>query len=119
MGRRHLPLRPFFDGVSIVMRKIKVPVFLIGQFCLIAVAPAQVSEVAGLRPYQRPVGAPVVERFEQSDAWRAQALKGVGEPRTGLGFLSDQGPWYTPFNRPNLQGRYDIRQLHDNDKKKD
>jgi len=101
------------------MRKIKVPVFLIGQFCLIAVASAQVTEVAGLRPDQRPAGAPVVERFEQSEAWKAQALKGVGEPRTGVGFLNDQGAWYTPFNRPNMPGRYDIRQLHDNEKKKD
>lgn len=99
--------------------KMKMRVFLIGQLFLTAAAWAQAGEVAGLQPYQRPAGAPVVERFEQSDAWKARALKGIGEPRTGVGFLKDQGAWYTPFNRPNLPGRYDIRQLHDNDNKKD
>ncbi len=68
--------------------------------------------VAGLKPAQRPVGAPIVVRFEQSGAWRAGALRGIAEPQTGLGFLNDQGAWYTPFNQPNLAGRYDIRGLH-------
>ena len=63
-------------------------------------------------PAQRPVGAPIVARFEQSAAWRAAALRGMQEPQTGLGFLKDQGAWYTPFNQPNLAGRYDIRGLH-------
>ena len=68
--------------------------------------------VAGLKPAQRPVGAPTVVRFDQSAAWRAAALRGIEEPQTGLGFLKDQGAWYTPFNQPNLAGRYDIRGLH-------
>lgn len=103
----------------IVTCKIKMRVLLIGQLFLTAAASAQTDGVAGLQPYQRPAGAPVVERFEQSEAWKARALKGIGEPRTGVDFLKDQGAWYTPFNRPNLRGRYDIRQLHDNDNKKD
>jgi hypothetical protein len=36
----------------------------------------------------------------------------IREPQTGLGFMKDQGAWYTPFNQPNLAGRYDIRGLH-------
>lgn len=75
--------------------------------------------VAGLRPFERPAGAPVVNAFEASDAWRAKALKGVGEPQTGVGFLKDQGAWYTPFNRPNMPSPYDIRGLYDSYNKKD
>ena len=99
--------------------KLKKPFFIFGQFFLLTVAVAQTVEVAGLQPYQRPAGAPVIERFDQSDAWKAQALKGLGEPHTGVEFLKDQGGWYTPFNRPNLPGRYDIRRMHDNNKQKD
>lgn len=95
------------------------PFFVLGQCFLLSIAVAQTGEVAGLQPYQRPQGAPVIERYDQSDAWKAQALKGIGEPHTGVGFLKDQGAWYTPFNRPNLTGRYDIRHLHDNNKQKD
>lgn len=94
----------------------KLPIFVLGQFFLLTVAFAQTAEVAGLRPYQRPAGAPVIERFEATDAWKAKATKGIGEPQTGIGFLKDQGAWYTPFDRPNLPGRYDIRRLHDNNK---
>lgn len=91
-------------------------------FALILSCTAAVADegfVAGLAPYQRPAGAPVIDQFEQSDAWKAKALKGIGEPQTGVGFLKDQGAWYTPFNRPNLPGRYDIRGMHRNDNKKD
>jgi len=70
-----------------------------------------------LRPDQRPAGAPVIERFEPDAAW--QALKGIAEPQTGVGFLKDQGAWYTPFNRPNMPGRYDIRHLHEQNKPKE
>ena len=92
---------------------------VLGQFLLFTAAVAQTAEVAGLRPDQRPAGAPVIERFEQDAAWQAQALKGIAEPQTGVGFLKDQGAWYTPFNRPNMPGRYDIRHLHEQNKPKD
>lgn len=75
--------------------------------------------MAGLRSDQRPVGAPVIERFEQSDAWRAKALTGIGEPQTGVGFSRIRGAQSTPFNRPNLPGRYDIRRMHEQNKPKD
>jgi hypothetical protein len=75
--------------------------------------------IAGLAPAARPAGAPVVVAFEQTPAWKAQALRGIGEPRTGLGFLADQGAWYTPFNRPNSPAPYDIRGLHADGGRKD
>ena len=100
-----------------ILEKLLPLVF--GQFLLFTAAVAQTAEVAGLRPDKRPAGAPVIERFEQDAAWRAQALWGIAEPQTGVGFLKDQGAWYTPFNRPNMPGRYDIRHLHDQNKAKD
>ena len=72
----------------------KLQYLAFGQFLLFTAAVAQSVDVAGLRPNQRPVGAPVIERFEQSDAWRAKALTGIGAPQTGVGFLKDQGAWY-------------------------
>jgi hypothetical protein len=75
--------------------------------------------IAGLEPATRPAGAPVITKFEQTPAWQAQALKGIAEPRVGLGFLKDQGAWYTPFSRPNQTGLYDIRGMYSDAAKKD
>ena len=69
--------------------------------------------VAGLTPGARPKGAPTVTVFERPPEWRAKALKGVSEPYpAGLGFLDNQGAWYTPFNRAGMPGPYDLRGLH-------
>ena len=75
--------------------------------------------VAGLDPAVRPAGAPVVASFEQTPAWKAQALKGIDPPHVGLRFLDDQGAWYTPFNHPNQKGPYDIRGLYPDAVRKD
>ena len=93
---------------------MRLTLFLLLLACTTLPLPvvAEPPLVAGLKPAQRPVGAPIVARFDQSAAWRAAALRGIEEPQTGLGFLKDQGAWYTPFNQPNLAGRYDIRGLH-------
>lgn len=93
---------------------MRLTLFLLLLACTTLPLPvvAEPPLVAGLKPAQRPVGAPTVVRFDQSAAWRAAALRGIEEPQTGLGFLKDQGAWYTPFNQPNLAGRYDIRGLH-------
>lgn len=119
MGRSVLPLRPFFAESRIVKLYSQLPYLVFCLFSLSTAAVAQTVEVAGLRPGQRPAGAPVIERFDQGERWKAQALKGIGEPQTGVGFLKDQGAWYTPFDRPNLTGRYDIRHMHDHNKQKD
>ncbi|MCU7905975.1 MAG: hypothetical protein KZQ76_08965 [Candidatus Thiodiazotropha sp. (ex Epidulcina cf. delphinae)] len=69
--------------------------------------------VAGTEPSQRPVGAPVIERVRHDRAWYEQALTGIQKPYPlSLFFLDNQGDWYTPFNRPGMRGRYDIRGWH-------
>ena len=73
--------------------------------------------IAGLDPAVRPAGAPVITEFAQSPAWKIQALKGIAEPQVGVGFLKDQGAWYTPFDRPNTTGPYDIRGMYSAAKK--
>jgi hypothetical protein len=75
--------------------------------------------IAGLTTDIRPFGAPVIVSFEQSANWKAQALQGINPPQTGVGFLKDQGAWYTPFIQPNSTGRYDIRGLHADAARKD
>ena len=68
--------------------------------------------IAGLQPDRRPVGAPVIENSQPMANGDSRALTGLVEPRGNLAFLADQGHWYTPFTRPNLKGRYDLRGLH-------
>jgi hypothetical protein len=69
--------------------------------------------VAGVRPWERPAGAPVITSFARSPAWFKRALTGISEPfPPSLRFLENQGAWYTPFNRPGMPGRYDIRGWH-------
>ena len=76
-----------------------------------AVESSGASFVAGLAPYQRPAGAPVIRDLNHDAAWRARALTGIGAPvPASLRFLDDQGAWYTPFNHPGAPGYYDLRQ---------
>ena len=66
--------------------------------------------VAGLTPYERPNDAPVIKQVLKDDVWYQKALTGISKPYpNSLGFLEDQGNWYTPFNHPGMPGRYDIR----------
>lgn len=74
---------------------------------------ADAYPIAGVHPDQRPVGAPVVRSVQKDAAWYRRALTGISQPFPhSLGFLEDQGNWYTPFNRPGMNGRYDIRGWH-------
>jgi hypothetical protein len=69
--------------------------------------------VAGINPSQRPHGAPVIEWVRHDKGWFVQALTGVQKPYPkSLYFLDNQGYWYTPFNRPGMLGKYDIRGWH-------
>jgi hypothetical protein len=79
-----------------------------------AVGVAEASfPVAGLAPYARPAGAPVLTQDARSPEWMRHALFGVSEPfPTSLLFLMYQGHWYTPFTRPGMPGIYDIRGWH-------
>lgn len=69
--------------------------------------------IAGLNPDRRPANAPVISDVFKDQAWYTKALVGVTQPYPpSLRFLDDQGNWYTPFNRPGMTGRYDIRGWH-------
>jgi len=70
--------------------------------------------VAGVRPDQRPANAPVIDRVVKDQTWYDRALHGVERPVPGNieQILKDQGNWYTPFSRPGMTGRYDIRRWH-------
>lgn len=62
---------------------------------------------------QRPATAPVLTAYVKDGNWYRTALTGIEPPYpASLGFLEDQGAWYTPFNHPGLTGPYDIRHWH-------
>lgn len=76
-------------------------------------AASAATVVGGITPSVRPAGAPVVTTYPKGDAWFAWARRGVSQPYpASLGFLADEGGWYTPFTRRGMPGRYDIRGLH-------
>ncbi len=79
-----------------------------------ASAPASADNlIAGETPWERPIGAPQITEVNHPGAWYTAALHGVSRPYPqSLRFLEDQGNWYTPFNRPGMGGRYDIRGWH-------
>ena len=69
--------------------------------------------IAGTQPSERPAGAPQITTVDHPGTWYTQALQGVSKPYPwSLRFLEDQGNWHTPFNRPGMTGRYDIRGWH-------
>ncbi len=69
--------------------------------------------IAGLTPWQRPAGAPVINSVDRDSAWFRRALTGISRPYpASLRFLDNQGNWYTPFNRPGMTAPYDIRGWH-------
>jgi hypothetical protein len=74
---------------------------------------AEAASIAGLAPYERPAGAPVIKNVTRTPEWRAKVTQGVAQPLpSGLGFLNDQGAWYSPFAQPGMPGYYDIRGWH-------
>jgi len=69
--------------------------------------------IAGVKPYQRPEAAPVIQQVQKGKNWYAQALHGTTPPYPeSFKFLEHQGNWHTPFNRPGMTGYYDIRGWH-------
>lgn len=77
-------------------------------------ADEQAYPVAGLTPWQRPVGAPTVTAYRLSPEASAKALRGVSSPvpASVSSFLKDQGPWFNPFLGPGMTGPYDLRGWH-------
>lgn len=95
------------------MVSVAILAWLAGLFTVSFAAVGEEVYIAGTEPDRRPQGAPVIAEFNKSDAWYTNALRGVQLPYPySLRFLEYQGAWYTPFNRPGLTGRYDIRGLH-------
>ena len=69
--------------------------------------------VSGLKPDQRPEGAPVIRFMSKDAAWHLNALAGVSRPYPqSLWFLDNQGGWFNPFLRPGMKPPYDIRDHH-------
>ena len=69
--------------------------------------------IAGLNPAERPAGAPTIKEPARGADWEAVFFKGVAKPLpASLSWSRDQGSWYTPFNRPGMPGRFDIRGWH-------
>ena len=89
--------------------------WVVGVLSLLLTAGAAVAEfpVAGTQPYARPVGAPTITTVTRDQAWFQRAMRGISQPYpASLGWLNDQGNWYTPFNRPGMPPPYDIRGWH-------
>lgn len=69
--------------------------------------------IAGTQPDSRPASAPVAPPLNKTNDWYRHAVTGVEEPYpASLQFLENQGRWYTPFTRPGMPGRYDLRGWH-------
>ena len=84
-----------------------------GLFLLMAQASSADYPIAGIEPSKRPEGAPTIDWVSHDRAWYEAALTGVQQPYPqSLFFLDNQGDWYTPFSRPGMTGRYDLRGWH-------
>ena len=89
-----------------------LPKLLFTALCGLGVCTSAMAEypIAGVKPDQRPAGAPVIQQVEKGPGWYDQALTGVSKPYpASLRFLEDQGNWHTPFNVPGMPPPYDIR----------
>ena len=92
-------------------RKSLIAVIFFQACCLCSALPAAAGyPVSGVDPSQRPQGATVIEYVNHDKAWYQHGLTGINPPYPrSLYFLDNQGDWHTPFNRPGMPGRYDIR----------
>lgn len=112
----------FADGAVTTIRqntakpmKLSFRTSITAALIVAAIAPAARSQgaIAGVTPDRRPATAPAIRAMPKDAAWYAQATRGIQQPYpASLRFLEDQGAWYTPFDRPNTTGRYDIRGFH-------
>lgn len=93
--------------------KVGIAAGVVAVVAMSATAGLAATIVGGVTPSVRPTGAPTVSAYPKGDQWLARARRGVSAPYpASLGFLADQGAWYTPFTVPGMPGRYDIRGLH-------
>ncbi len=80
-----------------------------GQVCA-EDAPAYIG---GMAPDHRREDVPIVKAAQAPD--KNSALRGIDQPPPASleSVVEDQGAWYTPFTRPGMTGRYDIRKYHE------
>lgn len=70
------------------------------------------TTIAGVRPYERPAGAPAL-RASDRDRSEQRQFRGVATPYpASLRFVANHGGWFTPFTEPGMTGRYDLRGYH-------
>ena len=96
--------------MNVSIRRLLAAVTLIAT-----IVPAQAEEIfiAGVRPYERPAGAPRIADQPRARTWYVAALTGLTPPYPrSLFFLDVQGNWYTPFTVAGMPGPYDIRGWH-------
>lgn len=83
----------------------------IASYALRAAEPEAVA-IAGVRPYERPAGAPAM-RASDRDRSDERQFRGVVAPYPAtLRFVANHGGWFTPFTEPGMTGRYDLRGYH-------
>lgn len=92
-------------------------------FCLPIAAAAQQAAplaqaaavfVAGLHPYQRPEGAPIVKEEPLPEDKLKTYLHGVSTPVPGnVELITATGNWFVPMRYHGMTGLYDIRGWHD------
>lgn len=91
----------------------KAFVFAVVSGAGVGQAGAEAVVTGGVTPSVRPAGAPAINAVHYGVDWYRRALTGVSEPYPrSLYFMDNQGEWYTPFTRPGMVGRYDIRKWH-------
>ncbi len=96
-------------------RVLALPLAAVVSLTALTVTAPMAAEtfVAGVHPDRRPEGAPRITAPNRPQSWYVAAVRGVEPPYPqSLFFLDNQGDWYTPFNRPGMPGRYDIRGWH-------
>lgn len=87
---------------------------LISLFISLPNLSAENYPIAGMTPWQRPEGAPVIEWVQPHNReWYQKGLTGITSPYpSSLYFMDNQGNWYTPFINTGMLAPYDIRGWH-------
>lgn len=96
------------------MRLTSFSALLVTLLALWAPAQAQSPAVAGLKPFERPAGAPKVAEKPRSAEQLAQDLRGVSAPIPGnlQNVAATTGNWYSPLRLRGMPPPYDPRGLH-------
>lgn len=76
-------------------------------------ADVEAAPIAGLTPYERPVGAPTIKAVTRTPEQAVKLTTGIAQALPpGIEWMKDQGAWYSPFTLPGMVGYYDVRGWH-------